>query len=52
MHKARHQQNIPNQIFWLEQGAINKTFDQADALLYENLLKVDDQLREKCKHNL
>jgi hypothetical protein len=51
-HKARQQQNIPNQIFWLEQRAINKTFDQGDALLYEHILDVDDQLREQCKHNL
>jgi hypothetical protein len=36
----------------LEQRAINKTFDQEDALLYENILDVDDQLREHCKHNL
>jgi hypothetical protein len=48
LHKAHHQQNIPNPIFWFEQRAINKTFDQDDALLYENLLEVDDQLRENA----
>jgi hypothetical protein len=36
----------------LEQRAINQTFDQDDAFLYENLLELDDQLREQYKQNL
>jgi hypothetical protein len=53
LHKARQLQNIPNQIFWLEQRAINKIFDQDDALLYENILEIDDTLCEHdCKINL
>jgi hypothetical protein len=50
--KARRRHNIPNQIFWLEQRAMNNTFDQDDALLFETLLALDDNLREKCKKKI
>jgi anaerobic ribonucleoside-triphosphate reductase len=49
VHKARQALNIPNQIFWLEQRAIDNLFDQDDALLFERLLEQDDQLQEKYK---
>jgi hypothetical protein len=51
-HKARRQHNIPNQIFWLEQRALNNLFDQDDALLFEALLTLDDNLRKKCKKKM
>jgi hypothetical protein len=49
LRKARHTLNIPNQIFWLEQRAITGKFDEYDAQLFEHLLTLDDDLREKCK---
>jgi hypothetical protein len=36
---------------WLEQRAKDKTFDQHDAQLFETLIKLDDKLREQCKHS-
>lgn len=51
LRKARNKNNIPNQIMWLEQRAKDKTFDQHDAQLFETLIKLDDELREKCKHS-
>ncbi len=49
LQKARLKANLPNQIFWLEQRAINNTFDDYDAKLFEYLITLDDQLREQCK---
>jgi hypothetical protein len=52
LRKARNKNNIPNQIMWLEQRAKDKTFNQHDAQLFETLIKLDDELREKCKHSI
>jgi hypothetical protein len=49
LKKARQQHNIPNQILWLEHRAKQGTFNQHDAQIFEDLLALDDQLREQCK---
>ena len=49
LRKARHKHNIPNQILWLEQRAKDGTFDQHDAQQFENVIKLDDELRQQCK---
>jgi hypothetical protein len=47
LQKVRRKQNIPNQILWLEQRAQAGQFDQDDAQLFEELITLDDQLRQK-----
>jgi hypothetical protein len=49
LHKARLKVNLPQQIFWLEHRATTGVFDEHDAVLYEHLIALDDQLREQCK---
>jgi hypothetical protein len=49
LKKARHKLNILNQIFWLEQQALDGTFDNNDERLYIEIMRQDDQLREQCK---
>jgi hypothetical protein len=49
LHRARLKVNLPQQIFWLEQRPTIGVFDEHDAVLYEQRIELDDQLREQCK---
>jgi hypothetical protein len=52
LRKARNKNNLPNQILWLEQRAKDGTFDRHDAQQYENVMKLDDNLRQQCKESI
>jgi hypothetical protein len=49
LKRARQRINFSNQLCWLEQRALDSTFNEHDERLYNELMRNDDELRHQCK---